>query len=169
MKQVMLDIGTLENDYNLVITSISAVAFDISDEGYGDEFETHIDIMGISLNKSISNSDTLNRELNPLKSVKTSLILFNKWLIKTFTNNLKDVELWSKTSFFILLLRNLYKQNNIQFLVPEWCDNDVYTLINISGIDVNRYSPRYTSISPSGIFNCKSLIDCSKEAYKGLK
>jgi len=180
MKDIMVDIETLGTDTNSVIVSISAVAFDLANGKIGSSFEIGIDILeqalsgGIIDNSAIAWWYTQSKEAKEAltriesHSVGKSLDAFNKWITKNSLVNLKDVKLWGNGSGFDnVLIRNLYRRHDIDFVLPYWCDNDVRTLVTLANIDTRNY--KFDGTKHNGIDDCLHQIKYCTDAYRSLK
>lgn len=180
MRDIMVDIETLGTDSNSVIVSISAVAFDITNGKSGKSFEVGITILEQTLYGGQIDNDTMQWWSNQSKdakkaltrvtprTVEQALLGFNKWLVDTVSVDLKDTKLWGNGSNFDnVLIRNLYRRHNIDFVLPYWCDNDVRTLVTLANINTRDY--KFEGIKHNGIDDCKHQIKYSSEAYRSLK
>lgn len=178
MQHVMLDLETFGTDSNSVILSISAVQFDLVTGQIGKEFEVALNVseqlkvdrvidpatvawwMGQS-QEAINATFRMDRVI-----VAKALNDFNQW-IRSLGYPPKDIKLWGNGSGFDnVITRNLYKAMGIEFVLPYWCDNDVRTLVTISGIDTRDYT--FTGTKHYGIDDCKHQIKYCHVAYKGL-
>jgi len=179
MKEIMVDIETLGTDSNSVIVSISAVAFDIANGKVGETFEVGIDILEQALHGGMVDNGTIawwstqskeaKKTLTKISSqpVEQALSGFNKWLVDTVSVDLKDVKLWGNGSGFDnVIIRNLYRRSNIDFVLPYWCDNDVRTLVTLANIDTRDYT--FEGVKHNGIDDCKHQIRYCSDAYRAL-
>lgn len=178
MKHIMMDIETLSTDSYGVVTTISAVQFDLETGKTGKTFEIGLDIKEQVANGAIIDTDTvvwwMSQDQEAIKAmlriskinVKSALYTFNDW-IKSLNLPLNDIKLWGNgVSFDNVMVRNLYKKTNIEFALPYWCDNDVRTLVTLGNIDTRNY--KFDGIKHNGIDDCKHQIKYCHAAYKGL-
>ena len=152
MKDIMIDIETFGTGSNSIIVSISAVNFDISTGAIGDKFEVGIDLKEQIRSGAHIDVDTVvwwlgqpkeaQEELLKIEriDVKTALELLNAWILNIDYPN-KDMKLWGNgATFDNVIVRNLYRRENIEFPLPFWCDNDVRTLVNLSDLNLKSYA-----------------------------
>lgn len=178
MKHIMMDIETLSTNSNGVITTISAVQFNLETGKIGKQFETAIVIDEQVDDGAIIDIDTvvwwMSQDEEAIKamlripkvSVGKALLDFNDW-IKSLKQPINDIKLWGNgVSFDNVMVRNLYKRSNIEFALPYWCDNDVRTLVTLGNIDTRNY--KFDGIKHNGIDDCKHQIKYCHSAYKGL-
>jgi exodeoxyribonuclease VIII len=175
---IMVDIETLGTDNNSLILSISAVEFDLISGRTGREFE-----IGINLDDQIANGAIVDVATCiwwfkqdeaavkalfrlPRISLKKALYDFNFWLDECKTKN-SDIKLWGNgVSFDNVIIRNLYKRANVEFVLPYWCDTDVRTLVTLGNIDTRNFA--FNGIKHRGIDDCKHQIKYCAAAYKAL-
>ena len=178
MRDIMLDIETLSTDSHGVVTTISAVEFDLTSGTVGKEFEIAIDIKEqVDMNAIIDiptvvwwmsqDSEAIQAMLRIKKeSVEFALLSLNSWLndIDCMNNNIK---LWGNgCTFDNVMVRNLYLRHGVEFTLPYWCDNDVRTLVTLAGIDTRSF--KFDGIKHNGIDDCKHQIKYCSAAYKAL-
>lgn len=178
MNHVMIDLETLGVASNSVITTISAVQFDLATGELGKEFEIALNIQEQVDNGGIIDMDTIVwwfsqdeeaiKSLFKLKktSVLTALIAFDEYL-KSLNIPLNNIKLWGNgVGFDNVILRNLYSRHHRLFSLPYWCDNDVRTLVTLGNIDTRDF--KFEGIKHYGIDDCKHQIKYCVVAYKGL-
>lgn len=178
MRDIMVDIETLGTDSNSVVVSISALVFNLATGELGKEFEIGIDMLEQALHGGIIDNNTVqwwSNQSNKAKeqlvrldrvSVSEALELFNMWIEDNIAT-LKDAKLWGNGSGFDnVLIRNLYRRHNVDFVLPYWCDNDVRTLVTLSNIDTRVY--KFEGTKHNGIDDCKHQIKYCADAYKAL-
>ena len=178
MKHIMVDIETLSTNSNGVVTTISAVEFELETGKTGVEFEIAIDIKEQINAGAIIDIDTVvwwfSQDEEAIKSmlrlkkfkVDIALQLFNDWFDQIDTSN-NDIKLWGNgVSFDNVMIRNLYKRHDIEFALPFWCDNDVRTLVTLGNIDTRSFD--FKGIKHRGIDDCKHQVNYCHAAYKAL-
>ena len=178
MIHIMLDIETLSTNSNGVITTISAVQFDLASGKMGKTFETAIKIKDQTDKGAVIDIDTvvwwMSQDTDAIismlriekQNVDYALIEFNNW-IASLGVVFNNVKLWGNgVSFDNVMVRNLYKRHDVKFILPYWCDNDVRTLVTIGGIDTRNF--KFEGIKHNGIDDCKHQIRYCHAAYKGL-
>lgn len=174
----MMDIETLSTDSNGVITTISAVQFDLETGSIGKEFEIALNIkQQVDTNGIIDISTVVWWFSQDIKAITAmlrldkqdvgfALLAFNNWL-KSLEQPVKDMKLWGNgVSFDNVMIRNLYKRYEVEFVLPYWCDNDVRTLVTLGNIDTRDF--KFEGIKHCGIDDCKHQIKYCHTAYKGL-
>ncbi len=178
MNQLMLDIETMGTDNNAMIVSISAVQFNIETGNTAAEFE-----VGIDWKEQIDNGAKVDVETfkwwlkqekdaqNSLfdifqQSVHDALYLFNKWILDNF-KDVKKVDLYGNGSTFDnVIVRNLYKRHNIEFVLPYWCDKDVRTLMAITNTNAKDFE--FKGIKHNGLHDCRHQINYCSIAYNKI-
>jgi len=178
MKDIMLDIETLSTDSYGVVTSISAVQFDLETGEFGEEFE-----IALSLTEQLANgfkidsptvawwfsqdSEAIKATFRlPRSDVKFALLAFNNWINSLGLKN-NDIKLWGNgCTFDNVMVRNLYKSFNIDFAIPFWADTDVRTLVYLAKINPKDF--KFEGITHYGIDDCKHQIKYCHSAYKVL-
>jgi hypothetical protein len=178
MNNIMLDIETLSTDSNGVITTISAVQFDLVTGDIGESFEIAlkiseqvdkgaiIDIPTVVWWMSQSEEAIIAMLRLKKQDVNLALLAFNNW-ISSLNIQINNMKLWGNgVSFDNVMVRNLYKRHDIAFILPYWCDNDVRTLVTIGNIDTRDY--KFEGVKHNGIDDCKHQIKYCHAAYKGL-
>lgn len=177
MKHIMMDIETLSTNSNGVVTSISAVQFDLVTGKVGKQFD-----VTIKLDEQVDKGGVIDiptvvwwmsQDIEAIKNmlmnkqdISIALNKFNDW-IKSLGIPLNDVKLWGNgVSFDNVMVRNLYSRHGIDFVLPYWCDNDVRTLVTIGNIDTRNYT--FVGVKHYGIDDCKHQIKYCNAAYKGL-
>jgi exodeoxyribonuclease VIII len=178
MRDIMIDLETLGTDSNSVILSISAVEFDLATGETGSEFEAGLDVQQQYKIKSVIDSDTVawwfsqdNKAIDAITRLKRDSVDkvlkdFNDWL-HSIDYAPKDIRLWGNgCTFDNVILRNLYKRSNVDFILPYWCDNDVRTLVTLGNINTRDF--QFKGIKHRGIDDCKHQINYCNVAYKGL-
>ena len=179
MRDVMMDIETMSTDSNAVVVSISCVEFDLETGEIGSKFER-----GLKLNPQVKaggvvdmntvmwwmeQSDEARAALTFYyrKPVKEVLMELNTWL-GSLHDNIKDLKLWGNgATFDNVIVRNLCKRHDMELMVPFWCDNDVRTLVTLSGINTRDYE--FTGVKHHGIDDCKHQIKYCVDGYNKLK
>jgi exodeoxyribonuclease VIII len=179
LNHIMLDIETLSTDSYGVITSISAVQFDLATCEIGSTFETalnikeQLDVGCVIDNATVAwwfsqDAEAINATFRLQRlSVASALHSLNDWINLLKLKN-ADVKLWGNgCTFDNVMVRNLYKKTGIEFVLPFWCDNDVRTLVTLSGINVKDF--KFDGTKHYGIDDCKHQIKYCNAAYKALK
>ena len=174
----MMDIETLSTDSNGVITTISAVQFNLESGKMGKTFETAIEIKPQVDAGAVIDIDTvvwwMSQDEEAIKamlrikkvSVFKALTDFNAWIV-SLGFPLNNMKLWGNgVSFDNVMVRNIYKRHDIEFILPYWCDNDVRTLVTIGNIDTRNF--KFEGIKHNGIDDCRHQIKYCYAAYKGL-
>lgn len=174
----MMDIETLSTSSNAIVTTISAVEFDLITGEMGKEFEVALDTKEQLDRGGVLDASTvvwwLNQEEEailsmlkvPKKSLNSALLSFNDWLNGLECPN-KDLKLWGNgVGFDNVIVRNLYRNSGIEFVLPYWCDNDVRTLVTLGNIDTRNF--KFEGIKHYGIDDCKHQIKYCHAAYKGM-
>ena len=180
MKDIMLDLETLGVDSHSVITTISAVQFDLVTGEIGSQFECSVDWQEQVDSGAIVNMETIRWWLLQSKeAISTMLknspvgaveacILFNKWLNSLGLENIKDVSIWGNgATFDNVILRNMYHRHKMVFLVPFWGDQDVRTLVKLSGVNIKEIN--FDGIKHYGIDDCKHQIKYCHKCFKELR
>ena len=172
MKDIMVDIETLATDSNGVIVSISAVQFDLDTGDTEEEFEVGLSINPQIANGAVIDGDTVMWWLSQTKEAQTrltdlkatptdeALIVFNDWLLVMYPtwDDRRNVRLWGNgATFDNVMIRNLYKRQGIEFVLPYWADNDVRTAVTLKGIDTRDYT--FMGVKHYGIDDCKHQIN----------
>ena len=178
MNHVMLDIETLSANSNGVVTTISAVQFDLLTGEIGRSFEIalnikeQVDCGGIidipTVTWWFSQDIAAITAMLRLQKVDVALGLLqlNNWF-SSLGIPVKDIKLWGNgVSFDNVMVRNLYKRHEIDFILPYWCDNDVRTLVTLGNINTRDF--KFEGIKHYGIDDCKHQINYCVAAYKGL-
>ena len=178
MKDIMLDIETLGMDSNSLVVSISAVAFDLKSNKIGDKFEIGLKkdeqlekgavVDQDSLRWWDKQSDDAKAMLKMLDkhNIKFALETFNKWICD-YSENSEKVNLWGNgASFDNVIINNLYKRHDIEFVVPYWCNRDVRTLVYLANIDPREYE--FLGTKHHGISDCLHQIRYCQDAYNKL-
>jgi hypothetical protein len=62
---------------------------------------------------------------------------------------------YTSCTFDNVMVRNLYKRHNVDFILPYWCDTDVRTLVTLANIDTRDFP--FKGIKHYGIDDCKLL------------
>jgi hypothetical protein len=179
MKHIMMDIETLSTNSNGAITTISAVQFNLESGKIGKTFEIAIKLDEQVKQGAVIDTDTviwwMSQDDEAIKAmlrikkvtVAKALTDFNNWILD-LGKPLNDIKLWGNgVSFDNVMVRNLYKRSNIDFVLPYWCDNDVRTLVTLANINVRDY--KFEGIKHNGIDDCKHQIKYCHSAYKSLK
>lgn len=180
MKDIMVDIETLGTDSNSVIISISAVAFDMTTGKIGKTFEVSINILEQAFHGGMIDNGTMQwwstqskeakgalTRIQPV-NVEQALGAFNKWLVHAVSVDLNNVKLWGNgAGFDNVLIRNLYRRSDIDFVLPYWCDNDVRTLVTLANINIKDF--KFEGTKHNGIDDCKHQIRYCSVAYGSLK
>lgn len=178
MRDVMIDIETLSNKSYSVITTISAVEFDLTTGETGKTFEVALDIRS-QIEKGLNiNNETVAWVMSqdkeailalfelPKISVESAIYSLNDFLNSIDVHNNK-MKLWGNgVSFDNVIVRNLCDAFDIPFALPYWCDNDVRTLVTLGGIDTRNFE--FTGTKHKGIDDCKHQIKYCHAAYKAL-
>lgn len=178
MRHVMMDIETLSTNSNGVITTISAVQFDLETGSIGKEFEIAIKVPQQVEKGAVIDIDTVSwwfsQDTKAIiamlrlskQDVEFALLAFNNWL-KSLEQPVNEMKLWGNgVSFDNVMVRNLYKRHKIEFALPYWCDNDVRTLVTLGNIDARNF--KFEGVKHYGIDDCKHQIKYCHTAYKGL-
>ena len=166
LKGLMLDLETLGTSDNALITTVSAVQFDLESGLVGKQFEMAINWKEQEKNNAIIDACTVNwwlkqnpqalsammrLEQQPLKYFFTK---FNEFLNETFGDKLNDVQMWGNgVTFDNILIRNLYKRHDEEFPLPYWCDVDVRTLLALCPVNVKKQVD-FVDTEHKGIDDC---------------
>ena len=172
----MLDLETLGTDSNAVIISISAIVFDLKTGKTGAAIEIGVDVLEQMLNGGIVDNDTISWWANQNKetkgslyrlgsiSVKRALSMLNKFITEHAACDFNTCKLWGNGSVFDnVILRNLYKRTDIQFVLPYWCDMDVRTLVCLTNTNTRDF--KFVGIKHNGIDDCKHQINYCSYGY----
>lgn len=165
---IMLDLETMGVNADALITTISAVGFDLWTGQCFEEFEIALNWEEQIAKNAKMDASTVQWWLKqskeaqemmmllPTQPVCTALTSFNAW-IERICPNVKEVKLWGNgVTFDNAILRNLYKRHNLDFVLPYYCDNDVRTLVTLKGINPKDYE--FKGIKHRGIDDCKHQI-----------
>jgi len=179
MKYLMLDLETLGKGNNALVTTISAVQFDLSTGKIGAEIELGLDWeeeieKGAEIDISTfrwwlnQNKEAQERMINtPTFAVKTALIQFANFIVKNF-KDLNNVRLYGNgATFDNVIIRNLYQRHGIEFILPYWCDKDVRTLVDITGINPRDYE--FEGVKHRGVDDCKHQIKYCCDGYSKFR
>lgn len=179
MQDIMLDIETLGTDSNSIVVSISAVMFDLATGEIGETFEAGLKLKEQLPKGAVLDPDTVmwwlkqpkeaQQKLTALSSepIGNALNRLNSWLI-TYVEQLNSCRLWGNGAVFDnVIVRNLYKRHDLDFVVPFWCDNDVRTLVSLAGIDTRDYV--FEGTKHYGVDDCKHQIKYCVDAYRRLQ
>jgi len=171
----MLDLETLGTDSNSVVVSISAVIFDMQTGKIGNTFEIGLDTYAQEKNGGITDEETLawwakqnqaaKDELARLIKVPVDEALseFNIFIKKNFTAPSK-IKLWGNgATFDNVILRNLYKRHNVNFVVPYYADKDVRTFTYLEKVNTRAYE--FVGVKHRGIDDCKHQIKYCTDTY----
>jgi exodeoxyribonuclease VIII len=164
----MLDLETMGVNADALITTISAVRFDLKSGQCFEEFETGLNWEEQIEHGAIIDSSTVQWWLKQSKEAQETMMRlpqnriidvlqeFNGWITK-YIPNIKNAKLWGNgVTFDNTLLRNLYKRHGVDFVLPYYCDNDVRTLVTLKGINPRDYE--FKGIKHRGIDDCKHQI-----------
>lgn len=165
---IMLDLETMGVNTDALITTISAVRFDMDTGECFEEFEIALNWEEQIAKNAKMDASTVQWWLTqsklaqetmlrlPQQSVCEALLSFNRW-IENICLDVKKTKLWGNgINFDNALLRNLYKRHDISFILPYYCDNDVRTLVTLKGINPKDYE--FKGIKHRGIDDCKHQI-----------
>ncbi len=125
MKNIMLDIETLDNKANAAIVSIGAVYFD--ENGTGEEFYCNIDFNSVMLSGGTVGAETLEWWLQQNEYARSSLLTNQKRIqdaLEAFTSFCDpEAKIWGNgASFDNVILASTYKR--LHRIVPWKFFND---------------------------------------------
>jgi hypothetical protein len=182
MKHLMIDIETLGTGPNAVITSISAVQFDLETGETGKEFHKPISIQscldaGLEVEAGTllwwmgNADDERGRFIQDQKeavSLKTALLDLNSFMITTFTNGVKDVKVWGNgATFDISKIENAaYKSKTKLVWDSKNAPRDVRTLVDFN--PVTKDLTEFVGTKHFGIDDCKHQIKYCCEIWKSF-
>lgn len=176
----MLDLETLGTDSNSVITTISAVQFNLGTGEIGSEFQVAVDWQEQLDNGAVVNMETIRFWLSQSKeaisqmlideplSVESACQKFDEWVHNINITEPQESSLWGNgATFDNVILRNLYQRHNLIFPFPFWADKDVRTLVQLSGVNIREIE--FKGIKHYGIDDCKHQIKYCHTCFKSLK
>ena len=172
---IMIDLETLGTGSNAVVVSISAVIFDMKTGTLGNEFEIGLDNREQVKKGGIIDKETVEwwakqdqdakDELSRLikQPVTDALNSFNKWIKANF-NVPSKIKLWGNgATFDNVIVRNLYKRHDIEFLIPFYADKDVRTFTYLEKVNTRAFE--FVGVKHRGIDDCKHQIKYCTETY----
>lgn len=138
MKDIMVDLETMDNVPTAAIVSIGAVECDLTTGDIGDEFYRVIELdnqLGTInaetiywwMKQSKEARDAL-RVLGRL-NIKETLLSFNKW-IYSLDCPAENIRLWGNgASFDNAIIRQNFRTYNLEFPIEFWNDRDMRTVV----------------------------------------
>lgn len=181
LRGLMLDLETLGTSDNALITTVSAVQFDLESGLVGKQFEMAINWEEQEENGAIIDVGTVNWWLKQDQEALSAMMRleqqsleyffskFSEFLNETFGDKLNDVQLWGNgVTFDNVLIRNLYKRHNEKFPLPYWCDTDVRTLLAICDTNVKK-KVEFVGTKHKGIDDCLHQIKYCTLANKLIR
>lgn len=177
-EHVMLDLETMGNKSNSVITSIGAVQFNIENGKTGDEFYERVDIqscldIGLIVNAStiywwLEQNETARKEMcKPSDNIKNVLEKLKSW----FGNLNEDFYLWGNGARFdIGILEDAYVK--LGYYQMPWnfrCERDLRTLAGFAPEVKSRVQTEWTGIEHNPIDDCKLQIKYAVEIWNEIK
>ncbi len=167
-RHIMVDIETLGNKSNSVITQISAVRFDRETGETGEEFDIHLDIQDCMEQGLEVNADTLMwwfkqdaaaRAPFTDTSIKRhdlhyALVNFEQWL--KYTGDFDGI--WGNSARFDLgLLSDAYDKIRRDIPWPYWTELDVRTLVSFK--PEVKTNTTFKGVPHNAIDDCKHQIN----------
>lgn len=168
----MIDIETLGTNVNAVITSISAVQFDMETGNTGKEFHVPITIQscldaGLQIDASTllwwmgNEDDSRARFIEDQKNavpLKTALMDLNSFMVMSFPGELKNLKAWGNgATFDISKIENAAYQTGVEL---KWdsknAPRDVRTLVDFN--PVTKELTEFEGVKHYGIDDCKHQI-----------
>lgn len=172
MEHLMIDIETLGNKSFSIITSISAVFFDIKTGNIGNQFNVNIDIQS-SLNYGLKpTGSTIKWWLQQSREASSKMFEDTVALpkaIELFYDfcKLYDFHPWGNSARFDLgLLDNAFSICGYELPWKFWKELDVRTMVFLNPNPKNQ-TP-FDGIAHYGIDDCKHQIKYVCEIYKSL-
>lgn len=176
MNNIMIDIETLGNKSNSVITSIGAVMFDMETGETGNEFYKRIDIDSCLDNGLTVNGDTIKWWLSQNELARSEITKDGEDLLSVlydfsrFIKSIKNPIVWSNgLRFDISLIEDAY--NKVSLSVPWQFRNerDVRTLVSFAPQVKSETVNTWNETLHHAIQDCKLQIKYCTKIYKKLK
>lgn len=182
MNHLMIDIETLGVGVNAVITSISAVQFDLATGETGKEFHKPVSIQscldaGLEIEAGTllwwmgNADDERGRFIQDQKeavSLTTALMDLNSFMVTTFTNKVKDIKVWGNgATFDISKIENAaYRDKTKLAWDSKNAPRDVRTLVDFN--PVVKDLTEFVGTRHFGIDDCKHQIRYCCEIWKSF-
>lgn len=179
MLDLMIDLETFGTKSNAVVVSISVVVFDMATGDTSSVFDIGVDIKDQLVNGRFIDKDTIEwwskqslqakESLCEIDSMPTALALnsLNAFITNNF-KDLKNVNLWGNgATFDNVIIRSLFSDFNIDFVLPYWCDKDVRTLTYLTGINPKDFE--FKGTAHKGIDDCLHQINYCSNGFKNYK
>jgi len=138
MKDVMVDLETLDNVASAAIVSIGAVECDLTTGELGDKFYKIIDLDNQRGTVSTSTITWWMDQSEQAKDVftaqgkvniKDAILSFSKWIHSLKASN-QHIRLWGNgASFDNAILRQTFRTYNCEFPTEFWNDRDMRTIV----------------------------------------
>ncbi len=177
MRHIMVDIETLGNKSNSVITQIAAVRFDRDTGETGEEFNIHLDIQDCMDQGLEVNADTLMwwfKQEDAARAVYTdksilrfplnkALLKFEDWITNTGTYD----GIWGNSARFDLgLLSDAYDKIKHPIPWPYWAELDVRTLVSFK--PEVKTNTSFKGTPHNAIDDCKHQINYCSQIWSML-
>jgi len=141
MKDIMVDLETMDNVPSAAIVAIGAVQCDLTTGELGESFYRVVDLEGQDRLNMTINSLTLYWWLQNPDGARQALCVdgkilleqmcskFNKWL-KSLGPSTEHLRLWGNgASFDNAIIRYAYRQCNMELPIEFWNDRDMRTIV----------------------------------------
>lgn len=174
MKDLMIDIETMGNTHNAVMIQLAGVFFNRETAETGREFcmniaEITCEEWGFTKDESTvkwwseQNQDVLAQIRNNPWHVKEVMDHFVEFL----GEDIKDILVWSHATFDFPIVQNYLKILTNSYM-PYRGARDIRTLVDISGIDLNKYDWA-NGKTHNALDDCKFQIKYCVDAIKMIK
>jgi hypothetical protein len=171
MKDIMIDIETLDTSVDAAMVQIAAVSFNRKTGEIIESFHRCLDVSRVKENGFIINNNTLDwwKKTNPavLVEIITKGIGNDPMeVMEDFYNFVgKDSLIWSHSTFDFPIVNN-YLNSFIKKRLPFRNARDIRTLVCLSGIDLNDYD--WDNKTHDALDDCKFQIKYCTDAFNKL-
>lgn len=171
---LMLDIETMGNKSNSVITQISAVEFDIKTGKTGREFNNFIDIqscLDYGLNISGSTVDWWLRQPKDAQEIYTNSTKENIYDVLFELNNFiksdKEYRVWGNSARFDCgILEDACIACGLNYPFKFWAELDLRTIVFLN--PEIKYNSKFEGVQHNAIDDCKHQIKYLVDTLKSL-